>query len=95
AILNANERDDYRDLRRRMRALAFFGVPHHGAILATYYDFLLQYTFLGYITNWNYIYALRAGSRALTDISEQFRPQIPSFQIRTFYETETTNGYAV
>lgn len=99
AIITANDQSNcYGDLLEHVEALAFFGVPHHGANLANwayYVSCLWQYSWFGYLTNRNYVHALRARSKALTDISERFKHRMRSLRIRTFFEMQTTNGYLV
>jgi hypothetical protein len=78
--------------------LVFFGVPHHGADLASWGAFaanLLKIIQLGSGTNTNYVEALQSKSKTFGDISRQFIERGAEVQIKTFYETERLFGQLV
>ena len=90
-ILTHERLGSYGDLLGCIKAVVFFGVPHHGADLAYWATFasqILQITQLGFVTSTNFVTALQKNSPAFLHISEQFIERGDKLKIRSFYETE-------
>ncbi|KFY97583.1 hypothetical protein V500_01999 [Pseudogymnoascus sp. VKM F-4518 (FW-2643)] len=79
----------YGSLLSHVHAVVFFGVPHSGADIAIWGNFvarLLQLTPLP--VNTNFIRAIQSNSTSFQDISRQFIQRGSELVIRTFFETK-------
>ena len=92
ARIIAHERSSvYGTLLENVKAVVFFGVPHHGSDFpygSTLAANLLQTVQLGLRTNKPFAEAFRRNSLTFTDISQSFIKRTTPLKIRTFYETE-------
>lgn len=80
----------YGNISSSIKAVAFFGVPHHGADAAKWGSFaakLADYGTLGSVSNSAFVTALERQSPKLASVSQQAIERFTGVQIRTFYET--------
>ena len=93
-MIAAHERETiYGDLRDKVQAFIFLGVPHRGADLAFWYQYLTEISKLfrlGFAGNLKFIAPLKRNSEIFANISAQSigRLQSQSIDIRTFYESD-------
>ncbi|KAF5573000.1 ankyrin repeat [Fusarium pseudocircinatum] len=91
ALVRARERDEFTDLLKCIRGVAFFGTPHSGSSSANFGKVLasiLKVSTMGVNTNTAVVNDLRQNSRALYEITQSFVDRGKTLRILTFYETE-------
>lgn len=82
---------DYKDLGRSIVGIAFLGTPHQGTSLASTLSQILH-RFMS-----KQVKQLVHAEVSLVDLNESFRSRanIQSIEIRSYYETEKTNGVLI
>ncbi|KAI9713377.1 MAG: hypothetical protein M1812_006655 [Candelaria pacifica] len=94
AMIIAHERSSkFGDLRDKVQAFVFLGVPHKGSDLAFWYKYVIEVSTnlqMGFAGNPNFVAHLQKNSENLANISTQSieRLQSPTIDIRTFYESD-------
>ena len=98
-MIIAHERSSvYGTLLESIKAIVFFGVPHHPSDFAygsTLAANLLQTIQLDLRTNKSFVKAFRRNFQTFADVSKSFIERAAPLKIRTFYETEKLNGNLV
>ena len=93
-MIIAHERSSkFGDLRDKVQAFVFLGVPHKGSDLAFWYKYVIEVSTnlqMGFAGNPNFVAHLQKNSETFANISTQSieRLQSPTIDIRTFYESD-------
>lgn len=100
-MILAHERSTrHGDLRDKVQAFVFLGVPHRGSDLAFWYTYVINISKiaqLGFAGNPKFVAPLERNSEIFANISTQSieRLQSPFIDIRTFYESDKLHNQLV
>ena len=92
ALAHSRPEEEYNDILKSTKSIAFLAVPHGGANIAKWATRVAK---IGASMNTAFVEDLERNAKALNSISMDFKARAANLKIWSFYETRKTSGHLV